>query len=164
MKADVAIYRSLGVSAIIGGVLRTANSFTDGVVAAPTLELIYFATDLFLLLGTCGWYFSRAARLGSPGQTGFVLSVLGVLAIRSAALFGPRGYVAGAAVFLIGLAIMNLLTLFRRDGPITPPLIWLVSLVFAIMALTSGPLAAVAGAIFGLGFIAAGISLWRSEA
>src|SRR6185312_11914081 len=141
---------------MIGGALRIFNSFTGSDFDMKTLELMYFVTDFFLLLGTCGWYFSRAAKLGSPGQTGFALSVLGILAIRSAALFGPRGY-------LIGAAVLNVMTLFLRNGPRAAPVIWLVSLVFAMLALTSGPLAAVAGAIFGLGFIVAGISLWRAE-
>lgn len=163
MRPDIVIFKALGVAAMIGGALRIFNSFTGSDFDMKTLELMYFVTDFFLLLGTCGWYFSRAAKLGSPGQTGFALSVLGILAIRSAALFGPRGYLIGAAVFLIGLALMNVMTLFLRNGPRAAPVIWLVSLVFAMLALTSGPLAAVAGAIFGLGFIVAGISLWRAE-
>jgi hypothetical protein len=71
----------------------------------------------------------------------------------------------GAALLLAGLLVMNLLTLFRRDGTILPVMLWLASLVVAAMAfLASGPLAAVAGVLFGLGFIAAGIELWRSPA
>ncbi len=162
MRADL-IFKTLGVAATIGGALRIVDSFTGSVFDMPTLDRMYFATDVFLLLGTAGWYFSRAQKLGSPGLTGFALSVLGISAIRSQALFGPRGYVVGAAIFLIGLSIMNLLTLFRRDGPRAAPAIWILSLVFAVLALTSGPLAAIAGAIFGLGFIVAGVSLWRME-
>lgn len=162
MRPDI-VFKALGTAAIAGGLLRIADSFTGSVFDMPTLERMYFATDVFLLLGTSGWYFSRASKLGSPGLTGYALSILGICIIRSAGLFGPRGYVTGAALFLIGLSIMNLLTLFRRDGPRAAPVIWLVSLVFAMLALTSGPLAAVAGVIFGLGFIAAGVSLWRAE-
>jgi hypothetical protein len=163
LRSDL-IFKTLGAAAILGGALRIADSFTGSVFDVPTLDRMYFATDVFLLLGTSGWYFSRSQRLGSPGLTGYALSVLGICIIRSAGLFEPRGYVIGAALFLIGLSVMNLLTLFRRDGPRAAPVIWIVSLVFAMLALTSGPLAAVAGVIFGLGFIAAGLSLWREQA
>jgi hypothetical protein len=133
--------------------------------SATVLDQIWFATDVLLMLGVAGWYFSRAERLGTPGITGFVVSVFALLMIRSAALFGPHGYMQGAALLLAGLLVMNLLTLFRRDGTILPVMLWLASLVVAAMAfLASGPLAAVAGVLFGLGFIAAGIELWRSPA
>jgi hypothetical protein len=160
-----AIHRVLGVAAIAGGALRLVNSFTGSMFSATVLDQIWFATDVLLMLGVAGWYFSRAERLGTPGITGFVVSVFALLMIRSAALFGPHGYMQGAALLLAGLLVMNLLTLFRRDGTILPVMLWLASLVVAAMAfLASGPLAAVAGVLFGLAFIAAGIELWRSPA
>lgn len=160
-----AIHRVLGVAAIAGGVLRIVDSFTGSMLGTETLDRFYFATDVLLMLGVAGWYFSRAERLGTPGLTGFFVAVFALLMIRSASLFGPHGYMQGAALLLAGLAIMNVLTLFRRDGTILAPMLWLVSLVVAAMAfLASGPLAAVAGVVFGLGFVAAGIDLWRRPA
>ena len=157
-----AIYRVLGVAAVAGGSLRIVSSFTGSVLSATVLDQLYFATDVLLMLGIAGWYFSRAERLGTPGITGLVVSVFALSMIRSASLFGPHGYMQGAALLLAGLIVMNLLTLFRRDGTIVPTVLWLVSLVVAGMAfLASGPLAAVAGVLFGLGFVAAGIELWR---
>ena len=160
-----AIHRVLGAAAIAGGLLRIANSFTGSMFSAPTLDQIYFATDLLLMLGVAGWYFSRAERLGTPGMTGFVIAVFALLMIRSGAMFGPHGYMQGAALLVAGLIVMNLLTLFRRDGPLLPVMLWLVALVIAAMAfVASGPLTTVAGVLFGLGFVAAGVDLWRGKA
>ncbi|HWA90529.1 MAG TPA: hypothetical protein VG889_10865 [Rhizomicrobium sp.] len=159
------IYRVLGVAAIAGGALRIVNSFTGAMFDSATLDRLYFATDVLLMLGTAGWYFSRAQRLGTPGLAGFVVAVFAIAMIRSGAMFGPHGYMQGAALLVAGLIVMNLLTLFRRDGPILPVVLWLVSLIVATMAfIASGPLAAVAGVLFGLGFIAAGVDLWRGKA
>jgi len=160
MRAEL-IFRTLGVAAVIGGGLRIADCFTGSVIDMTTLDRMYFATDVFLMLGLAGWYFSRAGRLGSPGLTGFVLSAVGILVIRSAQLFEPRGYMIGSVLFLIGLTVMNVLTILRRDGAIAAPVLWNIALVFGILALTSGPIASIAGVIFGLGYIAAGIELWR---
>ena len=163
MRAEV-IYRTLGVAAVIGGGLRIVDSFTGSVFDMATLDRMYFATDVFLMLGLVGWYFSRAQRLGSPGLTGFVLGVLGLMIIRSAYLFEPRGYMIGSVLVLVGLVVMNVLTILRRDGPIAAPVLWNISLVFGFLALASGPLAPVAGVIFGVGYILAGIEVWRHPA
>jgi hypothetical protein len=160
MRAEL-IFRTLGAAAVIGGVLRMVDSFTGSVLDMETLDRMYFATDVFLMLGLGGWYFSRAQRLGSPGLAGFVACVLGLMIIRSPQVFAPRGYILGSAMVLAGLTVMNLLTVLRRDGPIAAPVLWNVALVFGVLALMSGPVAPVAGVIFSLGYILAGIELWR---
>jgi hypothetical protein len=160
MRAEL-IFRTLGVAAAVGGALRIFDSFTGSVFDMDTLDRMYFATDVFLMLGLAGWYFSRAQRLGSPGLTGFILSAVGLMIIRSAYLFEPRGYMIGSVLFLIGLVVMNVLTILRRDGPIAAPVLWNVSLVFGFLALASGPIAPAAAVIFGLGYVAAGIEIWR---
>jgi len=157
------LLRASAASAIAGGALRIVDSFTGAVFSAHTLEWFYFATDVFLMLGLVGWYVSRFETLGVPGMAGFVVAVFGILVIRSALLFGQRGYMLGAAMFLAGLIVMHLPSFIRREGEMAPPILWLVAaFVAAIAYFAYGPLAVPAGVIFGLGFVAAGWSLWRS--
>lgn len=159
------LLRAGALAAIMGGALRIVDSFTGAVFSAHTLDWFYFATDVFLMLGLIGWYVSRFEMLGMAGAVGFAVAVTAILIIRSAFLFGPQGYMLGAALLLAGLIVMHLPSLLRREGPMLAPLLWLASAVIAAVAyFASGPMAVIAGVLFGLGFIAAGWSLWRSAA
>src|SRR5665213_750777 len=148
-----------GVAAIAGGELRLSEPLLKAAFTGNALQLSYFAIDVFLLLGLIGWYGWRAEKLGIAGLIGFVSGVVGILVIRSAALFGPQGYVIGATLLLVGLVVMNGPALVRREGPICPPLLWLAAFVLGLASLAYPPLAFVAGTVFGIGYIFAGISL-----
>ncbi len=116
----------------------------------------------FCCSGLIGWYGWRAEKLGIAGLIGFVSGVVGILVIRSAALFGPQGYVIGATLLLAGLVAMNGPALIRRDRPICPPLLWLAAFVLGVASLVYAPLAWVAGTVFGIGYVFAGIALLRA--
>lgn len=156
------IFRLSGIAAIAGGTLRIANTFTMHAFDPHTLALTYFATDVFLLFGLIGWYASRAGRLGVSGVIGFVVAVIGILVIRSADLFPGQGYLLGATVLLAGLVVMSVPVLLRRDGPILTPVLWLSSFICAMAAIMIAPLAIVSAALFGAGFICAGLGLLRA--
>jgi hypothetical protein len=154
-----------GAAAITGGALRVVDSFTGNMFTAHTLDILYFVNDVLLMFGLVAWYAARAGKLGAAGLIGFAIAVTGVLVIRSVQVFHPKGYMLGSAMFLLGLVIMNLPALMRRDGPLTAPWLWIAAAVVAIVAyLASGPMAVVAGVLFGLGFMAAGAALWRGRA
>jgi hypothetical protein len=155
------ILRLGGASAIAGGLLRIANTFTIHAFDAHTLALIYLLTDALLLFGLMGWYASRAGRLGASGVAGFAIAVAGILIIRSADLFPGTGYLMGAAVLLAGLAIMNAPILLRRNDTIVPPLLWLLSLLSAVLSIAFAPFAIASAVLFGAGFICAGLHLVR---
>lgn len=151
-----------GAAAILGGALRVVDSFTGNMFTAHTLDVLYFVNDVLLMFGLIAWYAARAARLGAAGLIGFAVAVTGVLVIRSVQVFHPKGYMLGSAMFLLGLVIMNAPMLARRE-----PAVWLwiaATLVAVVAYLASGPMAVVAGVLFGLGFMAAGAALWRSKA
>jgi len=158
----VTLLRAGGLAAVAGGALRLAEPLLSGSLGGRPLQFVYFGIDVFLLLGLTAWYGWRAGKLGIAGLTGFVVGVTGILVIRSADLFAPRGYMIGATLLLTGLVVMNTPALVRRERPIWPPLLWLAALVCALASLGYVPLAAVAGAAFGIGYMLAGIALLRA--
>jgi hypothetical protein len=153
-----------GAAAILGGALRIAAIFTTAAFAAQTLSYFYYAIDVLLMLGLIGWYVSRAGKLGSAGLVGFIVSTAAILMIRSADLFGAQTYALGSALLLVGLGIMNLPTLLRRDGSMAAPALWMASLAcgiaVAVLVSPSWP-AALAALLFGSGFVTAGVELLR---
>ncbi|HVU21387.1 MAG TPA: hypothetical protein VHE09_11705 [Rhizomicrobium sp.] len=151
-----------GAAAIMAGALRLGEPLMRIAFAGNALLTSFFVIDVFLMFGLIAWYAWRADRLGMAGMLGFVLGLVGLMTIRSADLFAGRsGYIVGATLLLIGLVAMNAPALIRWEPPIWPPLLWLVAFVCGLGSLAYGPLAIVAGAIFGVGYIFAGVSLLR---
>ncbi len=155
------LIRAFGIAAVLGGALRAADSFAAQAFSAGTLASLYFVTDVFLLLGIAGVYLSRRATIGIAGTIGCAIFTLGILVVRAAAfgILGANGYQLGAAIALLGLAILSGETLLRRHGGTTSAVLWLVSLALGLVA-TFGIAPAMfmlaAGVAFGAGFVAAG--------
>jgi hypothetical protein len=162
MRAGTVLKLS-GVAAIAGGALRIANAFTQSTFDEHTLQLLYFATDFFFVLGLMGIYARHNARIGIAGLIGFAVAILGFLVIRSSTLsfFGMGGYKFGATVVLVGLTMMSVCMLLSKSGSRWPALLWLLSLACGVAGSVSGMGVAqiAAGIAFGAGFIVAGIEL-----
>jgi hypothetical protein len=154
-------YYAAALAAAAGGALRVAVSFTVPGWSSDFLAVLYAVIDLLFLIGLAGWYLSRRENLGTGGAIGFAIAILGIIIIRSTALFSVNGYVFGAITLLIGLAIMNIRTIWRRDGPMSAPLVWLLSLLCAAVSPFDASAAVLSGSLFGLGFVAASADLWR---
>ena len=84
------LIRTFGIAAIIGGLLRVADSFTTQSFSAGTLAALYFTTDLFLLLGMAGIYLCRRTTIGVAGTLGAAIFTLGIVLVRVSA-FGVLG-------------------------------------------------------------------------
>ena len=156
------LFNLAGTAAIIGGAMRVGEPLLKAAFHGSSLLISYFAIDVFLLFGLIGWYAWRSEKLGIAGLIGFLSGAVGILIIRSAAIFAPQGYAVGATLLLAGLVMMNVPALIRRDGPVCPPLLWLIAFVCGLGSLAYAPLAFVAGTVFGIGYIFAGISLLRA--
>jgi hypothetical protein len=83
----------IGGMAVAGGALRIAAAFLAGTsIDSQLLQQIYFVTDFALVLGTGGYYASKAARLDASG-----LAVLPCFCLEfcwceaTAFRFGARG-------------------------------------------------------------------------
>jgi len=159
-----AILRVGGLAALAGGILRIANIVMT-TLPQDTLAAVYFVTDILLLSGIAGLWFSRRAAIGNGGAAGLAIAVFGILIIRASA-FGVGSYTLGALVVLIGLAVYSVDALVRRATPIWAPVCWLTALP---PALTAGAypgslvLPVLATVLFGTGFVFTGLDLLRAS-
>ena len=155
--------RALGLAAIVGGALRVVDSFVTQSLPADVLAALYFATDVFLLLGIAGIYLSR--RLGVAGVIGVLIFVVGILLVRASAFgtLGANGYQLAAAIALSGLVILSAESLSRRAG-IASAMLWLSAFgfgVIGVLGFVPAIMTIFAGVAFGAGFIVAG---WQAVA
>ena len=155
------------MAAVIGGSLRLADSFPDPLLPAAGLAWLYLITDILLVAAVAGIWRHRRPTLGHSGKAGLAIFLAGTLAIRVAALgaLGALGYQVGALIALLGLGTYAIETLIRRGARPLGPMLWLGALACAaVSALGVAPLmlATAAGAAFGLGFVAAGVEMFRS--
>jgi len=155
------LVRVLGIAAIAGGVLRIVDSFTTGVLSPQILFLLYFITDVLLLLGIAGIYWSRRGRIGIAGIAGAAIFALGIAWIRVAAFVMPgmNGYQLGAAMALLGLGVLSVEELLRGRDDNAAAIFWLAALFFAVvgaLGLMVLLMTIAAGVAFGAGFVMAG--------
>lgn len=155
------LIRVLGSMAIAGGALRIIDNFTAGSFSPRALSLLYFVTDVFLVLGIVGICWSRRATLGIAGFAGAAIFTLGILWIRFSAFTtaGVNEYRIGAAIALIGLAVLSTEELLRRNPISAAPILWLAALLFAVagaLGLMVSLMTVAAGMAFGAGFVVAG--------
>jgi hypothetical protein len=162
-----ALLRLAGAAAMAGGALRMAAAapLTAG---AATLEWLYFAIDVLLVLGLIGLYLDRAPRLGFLGLASFAVAIAGFVFIGGpdADPFGFSTYEQGAAVIAIAMVGLSIAWLRAGEHPVWPPLCWFGSVIsVGVLNLLPSPLPgfgfALAGALFGLGFVLAGFTLLR---
>jgi hypothetical protein len=163
-----ALYRLAGVAAIAGGALRVLSS-------APWLEdpiareWLYAAIDVLLLFGLMGVYLERAARLGILGLASFAVAVaaLSFIGGPDADPFGFSTYEQGAAALAIAMVGLSIAWLRAGERPYLAPACWFGSVIAAgVLALLPAPLPdfglPLAGALFGAGFVFAGVPLLRA--
>jgi hypothetical protein len=158
------LLRLCAFAAIVGGALRVADAYLATTGAVRALQIAYFVTDVMLLFGLCGIYFPLRKILGSVGLFGFVAAVVGLLIVRTSRLngLGSIAYLIGAAVTLFGVVAMATVMLARKAFPKLGPALWIASLIVGLIGLTSTKLSwavALAGVLFGIGFVVAGINL-----
>jgi hypothetical protein len=163
------LLRISGAAAIAGGFLRVLSSFS--LVRDPqALEWLYSAIDVLLLFGLMGIYLSRADRLGFLGLASFGVAVasLSFIGGPDADPFGFSTYEQGAAALAIAMVGLSIAWVRAREKPLAAPLCWFGSVVAVGVLNFIPPLSqygfALAGMLFGLGFVLAGIGLLRPRA
>lgn len=157
---------ALGAAAMAAGALRIIDSFTAQSLSPAALAVLYFATDVLLLLGIAGIYWSRRAQLAVAGTGGTMIFVIGIVLIRLAAfgVLGANGYQLGAAVAALGLALLACEDLLRRSGHDVAAALWLATFGFGVagaLGLVPVVMTMLAGVTFGAGFLAAGLEVAR---
>lgn len=145
-------------AAILGGALRIAAALIPYTPESPALEMLYAIIDVSLLFGLTAIYANESDHLGWPGLAAFVVAFAGLASIvgPDASTFSVDWYQVGAGVAALGMAALGAV-LVVNGRLLAPALCWLA---VPGVGLTS-PLEfalPVAGALFGLGFVAAGLS------
>jgi hypothetical protein len=164
-----ALYRLSGLAALAGGSLRIATSLP--LIQDPvTLEWLYTGIDVLLVFGLIGIYLARAERLGFLGLTSFGVAVaaLSFIGGPDADTLGFSTYEQGAAVLAIALIGLSLAWIRTGERPLAPTFCWIGSVIAVGVLNYIPPLSAygmpLAGALFGLGFVLAGLALVRTPA
>jgi len=157
-------YRLAGLCAVFGGLMRLLAPFMD--VDGQALQIVWLVTDVFLLLGLVGIYGYSRRLLGLTGLVGFTAAVIGVLIVRSsgAEVFGEHTYRYGAVVWTVGMAVLAFPMLLRGVGHMVAAGFWTLALLIGIFSVIRpgeswGVVAA--GIAFSLGYVAAGLPLFR---
>jgi hypothetical protein len=164
MKND-ALFRLAGLAAILAGAGRILTSFpwtSDAVMR----EAGYDAIDALLLFAVMGIYFSRKDQLGALGFASFVVAIaaLSFIGGPDADPFGFSTYQQGAYALAIAMVGLSLAWWRGKERPLWAPACWFLSVIAAgVLRMLPAPLPnygfAVAGILFGLGFLLAGIDL-----
>ena len=161
-----ALLRMSGLAAVVAGTLRILAAFPvfHGQI---TLEWLYTAIDVLLLFGLMGIYLSRPGKLGFLGLASFAVAVAALAFIGGpdADPFGFSTYEQGAAALAIAMVGLSIAWLRAGERPLAPPLLWFASVICVGILNLAPPLSAygfaAAGALFGLGFVFAGLALLR---
>jgi hypothetical protein len=164
------LFRFAGAAAIAGGLLRIFASFPL-IEDRLTLEWLYTAIDVLLLFGVIGIYLVRADRLGYLGMASFGVAVaaLSFIGGPDADPFGFSTYQDGATALAIAMIGLSIAWLRAGERPWIAPAGWFGSVVAAgVLGRLPDPFPsyglAVAGVLFGAGFVSAGIDLLTRSA
>jgi len=125
------------------------------------------AIDLLLTFGMLGVWSASRRSAGVLGLAGFILSLLGVMLVRtsSAKIFGEASYMIASSVWSIGMVVWAFDLLRARTFRIAAGL-WIAALVIGLVGVAlkdHGPVAHVAKMSFMLGFIVASVDLIKAR-
>ncbi|HZZ35352.1 MAG TPA: hypothetical protein VFE03_06470 [Caulobacteraceae bacterium] len=144
-----------------------AAAFAPGLLSPDRAQALYFVTDIFLVAGLVAIFARCAVALGWIGLIGFALALVGFLVIRTGTLMGVQTYSTGGALCLFGLAFIGARMPAEPPFPRLASILWMAALIIGVAGafwpiMTWGVF--VAGLVFALGFIAAGVPLMRGGA
>ncbi|NJR53009.1 MAG: hypothetical protein HC780_29075 [Leptolyngbyaceae cyanobacterium CSU_1_3] len=152
-----------GLAAILAGILRGVNSFVPS--DAPSVEILYLLTDIFILFGTIGIYGFQHQEARLWGFFGFLLAIIGIAVIRTGAIAGASLYSIGALIFAGGLSLLAVASWIARKLPRWVPISWVLSTIVGFIGYFIPGLSLlfiISGIIFGIGFAGAGIKVWSA--
>lgn len=164
--SKASLIRLGGIAAIVAGILRGVASFIPDTPPDLALQLLYFSTDLLILVGIIALYGIRHNETGKFGLWGFLIAIIGILVIRSSkAITGVDLYPAGALIFSLGLSILGISLWLANILPSWVVGLWVLSILAGVIVYFVPSLNlpfALAGLMFAVGFAAAGTRLWSA--
>lgn len=161
---DRVLFNLAGVAAIVAGGARVGTSFLTWDSTVVWQELLATGIDVLLLFGLMGFYLAHRVLFGWAGLAAFVVAEAGIGSIigPDTVSFGVDTYQAGVVAISVGLASLSLVMLIRGAGSAAAAICWILSLAVGVGGGFIGQAAFgffLGGLLFGLGFVAAGLSL-----
>ena len=158
--------RLFGVGGIVGGLLKIFLAFVRSAADRDLLQTLYALTDLGLILGLVGIYMLYRDRFSILGNSGFILTLLGLSFISGpeTTLYGVNAYDIGFPVMCGGLALLSIGQLFIAGHPKLAPSLVLAGSVMSVPQLellASLNFQMLASVFFGVGFVLYGAYLIR---
>ena len=159
---EIKIYSS---ACLLGGLLRVISCFVNNKTATQSIEVLYIATDLCLILGLIGFYSVYRAQLFWLGHLGFIIVIcgLGFIVGPETELFDVSVYQIGSPIIGVGILLLSFNLIRANLCGFVAPVALVASVAAGLMSMLVGGslLIFASGALFGLGFMALGIQVWK---
>jgi hypothetical protein len=161
------LFKMSGAASVLAGLFTILGSLIAASGGNESLTWIFGLGNIFTLFALIGIYGVQAEKSGWLGLVGFILASAGNMFLVGGdgqTLAGMNFVVLGSSVSSLGLIVLAAATLRSKVFPKYVPLLWILAPLVGIPGMISGGLAnlfvALAGVIFGLGFVTAGYYLF----
>jgi hypothetical protein len=165
--SNTSLIRLGAFAAIFAGVLRAIASFIPVTASDFMLQLLYLLIDLLIVFGIMVLYGTNYKEIGKSGFFGFLIAIIGIEIVRSSkTISGLNLYPAGALIFSIGLNLFGIALWKANRIQAWVVACWIASILAGLLVYffpELNSLFPIAGVMFAIGFIGAGIDLWRTE-
>src|SRR5262245_3978300 len=160
------ITRLCGIAAMFAGLLRATASFIPE--TAANVHVLYLFTDLLLFIAVIGLYRSSVVAGNIVGRLGFAIMCIALVVLigRDVGTVAAGAYAGAAAVFSLGLVLISIQALRVRKIPSWIPISWILSTTIGPVGFFVPKLSVLfvmAGLLFGIAFMGAGVVLWRLD-
>lgn len=159
---EIKIYSS---ACFLGGLLRVISCFVNNESANQSIEALYIATDLCLILGLIGFYSMYRAQLFWLGHLGFIIAICGLAFIAGpeTEFFDVSVYQIGSPIIGVGVLLLSFNLIKANLCGFIAPVALVASVAAGLVSMLVGGslLIFVTGALFGLGFMALGVQVWQ---
>lgn len=151
---------------VLGGFLRLISSFVDSGAATDYTEVLYSVIDLCFILGLIGFYLLYRTNLVWVGHIGFTLAIcgFGFIAGPETNIFGVAVYQLGSPIVGAGVLLLSANLIKAKLCGLVAPLSLVCSVIIGLVSMLVGSnlLFIVSGVLFGIGFMALGMQVWRN--
>lgn len=162
--SEIRIYAT---ACVVSGVLRAVSSFIDYESAPESIELLYMVIDLGFILGLIGFYSLYRQKMSWLGHSGFIVSICGfaLIAGPEAKIFNVGIYQIGSPIIGIGILLLSVEIIRAHLIGLVAPISLIASVLLGVASMFTGVpyLFTVTGILFGAGFVALGLQVWRSS-
>jgi hypothetical protein len=162
------LIRWRGLAAILAGLLRGIASFMP-TAASVGLQIFYLAIDVLLLLGVIDVYAFQRQETGRWGFIGFVLALIGAGLLLGHDVVNAVAFLYPVAAFLfaVGISVLAIRSWAANTLPRWVSALLITSTIAGILGFVVKGfdiLFVISGAVFGIGFIGAGLAVWLQSA